>query len=81
MEFAIAMIIQDLDVKEERDFDIAYGACLSRSLFVIYRKCSRATFESGLLQCSLQLILCRSFLSYQSFYSIFVAYMFVQVLH
>ena len=49
MEFAIAVVIQGLDVKEERDFDITYEACLSRSLFTICRKCSRATFESGLL--------------------------------
>ena len=27
----------------------------------MFRKCSRATFESGLLHCSFQLILCRSF--------------------
>ena len=78
MEFAIAVVIQGLDVKEEREFDITYGACLSRSLFIICRKCSRAAFESGLLQCSFQLILCRS---YQSSYSIAVVYMFVQVLH
>ena len=48
MEFAIAVVIQGLDVKEERDFDITYGAYLSRSLFIFCRKCSRATFESGL---------------------------------
>ena len=40
---------QGLDVKEEHDFDITYGACLSRSLFIICRKCSMAIFESGLL--------------------------------
>ena len=63
MEFAIAVVIQDLDVQEERDFDITYGVCLSRSLFIICRICSRATFEPGLLQCSFQIILCRSFLN------------------
>ena len=62
VKFAIAMVIQGLDVKEVRDFGITYGACLSRSLFIICRKCSRATFESGLLQHYFQLILCRSFL-------------------
>ena len=36
MEFAIALVIQGLGVKEERDFDIMYGACLSRSLFIIF---------------------------------------------
>ena len=64
MEFAIAVVIQGLDAKEEQDFDITYGACLSRRLFIICRKCSRATFESGLSQCSFQLILCRSFLNF-----------------
>ena len=64
MEFAIAVVIQGLDVKEEQDFEITYGACLSRSLFIICRKCSRATFESGLLQCSFQRILCREFLNF-----------------
>ena len=64
MEFAIAEVIQGLDLKEERDFDITFGACLSRSLFIICRKFSRDTFESGLLQCSFQLILCRSFLNF-----------------
>ena len=63
MEFAIAVVIQGLDVKEEQDFEITYGACFSRSLFIICRKCSRATFESGLLQCSFQLILCKAFLN------------------
>ena len=29
MKFAIAVVIQGLDMKEERDCDIAYGACLS----------------------------------------------------
>ena len=41
-----------------------YGACLSRHLFIICKKCSRTTSESGLLQCSFQLILCRSFLNF-----------------
>ena len=54
IKFAIAVIIQGLDVKEEQDFDITYGACLSRILFIIYRKCSRAT--SALLQRSFQLM-------------------------
>ena len=54
MEFAIAVAIQGLDVKEEPDFDITHGACLSRSLFIICRKCSRAT--SALLQCSFHLM-------------------------
>ena len=35
MEFAIAMVIQGLDLKEEQNFDITYGASLSRSLFII----------------------------------------------
>ena len=44
MEFAIAVVIHGLDVKEERDFfDITYGTCLSRSLFINCRKCSWAT--------------------------------------
>ena len=63
MEFAIVVVIEGLDVKEEQDLDM-YGACLSGSLFIICRKCSRATFEPGLLQCSFQLILCRSFLNF-----------------
>ena len=54
IKFAIAVIIQGLDVKEEQDFDITYGACLCRSLFIICRKCSRAT--SALPQCSFQLM-------------------------
>ena len=80
MEFAIAEVIEGLDVKEEGDFDIIYAACLSRSLFIIWRKCSRGTFESGLLQCSFQLILCRSFQIFKSClikvlsYSIFAVY-------
>ena len=32
MEFAIAVVIQGLDVKEDQYFDITYGACLSTSL-------------------------------------------------
>ena len=34
MEFATEVVIQGLDVKEERDFDIMHGAYLSRSLFI-----------------------------------------------
>ena len=56
MEFATEVVIQGLDVKEERDFDIMHEAYLSRSLFIICRKCSRVTFESGLLQCSFKLV-------------------------
>ena len=68
MEFGygISVDIPGLDVKEERDFSIMYGAFLSRSLFNICRKRSRATFGSGLLQCSFQLISCRSFLKFVS---------------
>ena len=36
MEFAIAMVIQGLDVKEEQDFGITYGACLSRSFLKLF---------------------------------------------
>ena len=64
MEFTIAVVIKGLNGKEERDFDIMYEAYLSSSLFIIYRKCSRATFESGLLQYSFQFVLCRSFLNF-----------------
>ena len=66
MEFVISVDIPGLDVKEERDFSIMYGEFLSRSLFSICRKRSRATFESGLLQCTFQFILCRSFLKFVS---------------
>ena len=64
MEFSVVVFVEGVDVKEEQDLDIMYGACLSGSLFIICRKCSRATFESGLLQCSFQLTLCRSFLNF-----------------
>ena len=45
MEFVISVDIPGLDVKEERDFSIMYGEFLSRSLFSICRKRSRATLN------------------------------------
>ena len=34
MEFAITVVIQGLGVKEEQDFDITYGACLSKNFLL-----------------------------------------------